>query len=380
MKKWIVVLLVALMTVGMAACGTISDSPVAILWSGEGVVHVPSDLINAMERAMYIENVEYEHYGANGDAAAQLQQAQTALDAGCDALMVEMVDGGSAQTIVDAAKAKNVPVVFFNSQVDASVLDSYEKCALVTTDETSIAKVYAKMVTDAIITEKKGFCSSKVSYVLTEDLDRNEDGKLTYAGEGVEAVIETINATLVEKGLPALEKISNTDLTTAELILTATDVAAKDMLIELQQAGYNADRLKTHYIPVFTAGNAVDYKAYVMETMPVPPFSLDTQNKDEQKKLDEWWSSEEVEAWKATTANLCNLAIVEWTDLNEYLYSTVDVIGAGRMAGTAMEDKDAIATSAAAAMRNLLKGKTAADGIENADGCNIKVPYTTYVG
>ena len=381
MKKWIAVLLVAMMAVGMAACGTVNDSPVAILWSDDGAVHVPSDMVNAMERAMYIQNVKYEHYGANGDQSVQTKQAQTALNAGCAALMVELVDSNAAQEIVDAAKAKNVPVVFFNCNVETTVLNSYEKCVLVATDKETLATKYADMVIEAIVVEKKEFwLFGQSTFVWNEDLDRNEDGKITYIGENVEDMVERINKVLTEKDLPALEKASNTDLTAAELILTATDTEAKDVLFDLQKAGYNADRLKTHCIAVFTAEDTVDYKALVMENMPVPPYSLDTENKEEKKEMDKWWNSEEVEAWKQTTKNLCDVSILEWNDLNEYLYTTSSVIGAGRLAGTAIEDYDTVTISAATAVKNLLQGKAATEGIENAEGRKVNVPYTSYVG
>ena len=59
MKKWIAMLLLAAMMLSLAACGKVNDSPVAILWSGDGEVKVPNSLINSMERAMYIENIRY---------------------------------------------------------------------------------------------------------------------------------------------------------------------------------------------------------------------------------------------------------------------------------------------------------------------------------
>ena len=44
-------------------------------------------------------------------------------------LIVNVVDTGSndaAQNIINLAKAKNVPVIFFNRSVDQSVIESYE--------------------------------------------------------------------------------------------------------------------------------------------------------------------------------------------------------------------------------------------------------------
>ena len=112
MKKLLAIVLSLVMVLGLAACGAINETEVAVLWSGDGIVHVPDSLINALERAMYIENIKYAHYGANGDQAAQTAKAQEALNNNCAGLVVELVDASAAQTIVDLAKAKNVPVVF----------------------------------------------------------------------------------------------------------------------------------------------------------------------------------------------------------------------------------------------------------------------------
>ena len=141
MKKIIAMLLIAVMVMSFAACGSVNDTEVSILWSGDGVVHVPNSLINAMERAMYIDHIEYAHYGANGSQETQTKQANDALNAGCAALVVELVDASAAQTIVDAAKAKNVPVIFMNTPVDEAVVKSYDKCVSVVSDSDSVGDV-----------------------------------------------------------------------------------------------------------------------------------------------------------------------------------------------------------------------------------------------
>lgn len=398
MKKWITMLLLAAMMLSLAACGKVNDSPVAILWSGDGEVKVPNSLINSMERAMYIENIRYDHYGANGNPDTQIQQAKEALEAGCAALMVELVTDvadASAKAIIAAAKAKNVPVVFFNCNVSDDVLADYEKAALVSSDASTQAKVYGKVVFEAIAQQDKllGIIPQE-TYSINEELDRNGDGKISYVPAGVVGdVVAEVNALLKEHNLPELEiPLSVTDIFSqgdfaqklidsgAELILTDRDTTAKQVLLGLQSKGYNADKLKTHCIPLFTVGNTVDYKAHVMQSMPKPPYALDTQDKAEQKAMKKWWRSEEMDQWRRDNANLCDLSGVEWTDLNAYLYTTADVVAAGRLANTILEDYDAISTTAAMVVRNLLTGKPATNGIENAQDRKVLVSYTTYGG
>lgn len=398
MKKWMAMLLLAAMMLSLAACGKVNDSPVAILWSGDGEVKVPNSLINSMERAMYIENIRYHHYGANGNPDTQIRQAREALEAGCAALMVELVTDvadAAAKAIIAAAKAKNVPVVFFNCNVSDDVLAGYEKAALVSSDASTQAKVYGKVVFETIAKQDKllGIIPQE-TYSINEELDRNGDGKISYIPAGaVGDVVAEVNALLKEHNLPELEiAFSVTGLFSqgdfaqklidsgAELILTDRDTTAKQVLLGLQSKGYNADKLKTHCIPLFTVGNTVDYKAHVMQSMPTPPHALDTQDKEEQKAMKKWWRSEEMDQWRRDNANLCDLSGVEWTDLNAYLYTTADVVAAGRLAGTILEDYDAISTTAATVVRNLLTGKPATNGIENAQDRKVLVSYTTYGG
>lgn len=51
---------------------------------------------------------------ASQDAAKQQQQAEAALTQGANVLVLDAVDGKAAQTIVTAAKAKNVPVIAYD--------------------------------------------------------------------------------------------------------------------------------------------------------------------------------------------------------------------------------------------------------------------------
>ena len=82
MKKIISLILVALFALSaitLTAC-SINSTEVSILWSDKGEVLVPDSLINCIERAMYIENISYKHYGANGDHETQLGQAKAAVE------------------------------------------------------------------------------------------------------------------------------------------------------------------------------------------------------------------------------------------------------------------------------------------------------------
>ena len=365
MKKIIAIALIAVLVLSLAACGTINKAEVSILWSGEGTVKVPNSLINAMERAMYSEKISYKHYGANGDQAAQTKQAQDALNAGCAALAVELVDASAAQSIVDAAKAKNVPVVFFNCAVEETIVASYDKCVLVDTNVESLDSTLGELIASTLITEKKGLFAKEVTYSVTKGADRNNDGTITYLAIGDAAkVIEVVNAKLTEAGLSAtvsagdatdatviaglteatvtVEKKEMGILSTAsgaiDLIITNSDAVALEVLTALQERGYNSTKLTTHNIPMFTVGTEADAKDFT-----------NTSNMSEEEK-------------------------------SALIYTVTDIIGAGQITGTATEDYDGIAVAVATVLRNLLKGNDTFKDI-STDIVNgiwaVKVPYTT---
>lgn len=337
MKKIIAIVLLAALALGLAACGTINKTDVAVLWSGADKAQVPNSLINAMDRAMYIENIGYTYYGAQGDAAKQLSQAQQALADGCAALMVELVDAASAQSIVDLAKAKDVPVIFFGCDVDETVAASYDKCVTVNTDKATLAKEYAAMIAEYLKDN-------------AEDLDRNGDGKIScvqlYEGE---LDIDTKDLEV------ELELLDTTEIDPAavEMVLTGDDGEAQKLLVDLQAQDYNTNKLVTHYVALFTVGNEADYKAYVLQGAPT--------------------GEKELKAHYEANKYLVDLTAVAEEDLDAMIYTTVNVIDSGRISGTAMEDYDAIAEAAAEACAGLITGK----GVENAV---IEVSYTSYTG
>lgn len=346
MKKLIAMLLVAVMVMSFAACGTINDTEVSILWSGDGIVHVPNSLINAMERAMYIKNVSYTHYGANGDQSKQTKQANDALNAGCSALVVELVDVATAQEIVDAAKAKNVPVIFMNSNVDETILNSYDKCACVISDEDSVGTVLGDLIVSSV-TKKSLFSKEKIDI---KDLDRNKDGKVSYVAIGdvastvaamsdlpLDAIADITDVsgmgTLVAKdgaGKKDLGQLMTAAGASVELIITANDTSAQEVLKALQDKGFNSNKLTTHCIPVYTVGNEVDAKSF--------------------KNADDY----EADEWKAL------------------IYTTTDLIGGGFIAGAAVTDYDNTAIAVADIVASFISGANTGTPEKF-----VLVPYTT---
>ena len=387
MKRILSLVLVALLTLSVlcfTGCGAVNDSEVSILWSGDGVATNPNSLINSMERAMYIKHVEYKHYGANGDSLKQISQAKEALENGAQILVVELADptGLLASQIVDAAKEKNVPVVFFNSNVSKSVVESYDKCVSIVTDITSVSDVQGELIAEYVKANK-------------DDMDKNKDGKISAIVKGInliaEAAVVKANELLKEEEISV--EIEIKELLEAELILTADDITACSVLAELQEKDYNTDKLKTQFVPIFTVGENVDYKSLVLLTRPAIPENLVIGENDSKKVI----KNKNKEIKKLAELNdhyfnnrfLCELTAVNESDLDEMIYTTINVIDAGRISGTVIEDRDAISLAVATVVSNFAKGNNALADVESkvkdgqipsvvVDGPFVKVRYTSY--
>ena len=361
---------------------------------------------------MYIENIDYVHYGANLDSNKQLEQAKEVLEKGCAVLVVELVSPLFAQEIVNAAKEKNVPVIFFNCLVDNSIIKSYDKCVLVTSDLTTIADVQGTMIADYI---KANF----------NDMDKNEDGKISYTAYGTAvistAAVEKANAllatedyqvksgkkkintsiefydaenvlkTLVPDSAESIQ--ANTIDKNVELILTENDNIAFAVLLALQAKDYNTDKLKTQSIPMFTLDNTVDYKEYVLANRPEIDTDLLIKDTDSEKiikqKNKEIKKIKELQSYYEQNAFLVDLTAVNESDLAEMIYTTINVIDTGRIAGTVIADDDTIAVSVAKIVKNLIKGKDmflkVASKVKDdepakvtVEGRVVKVRYTVY--
>lgn len=359
MKKFIAILLAAVMALAFTACSPINDKEVSILWSSLEDSYL-AKLSNGINRAMYTENIKYTHYDAEGSRETQLEQAQKALDNGCAALAVNLVDINDAQAIIDMAKGKDIPVIVFASEVSEAVIASYEKCYAINTDEASLSYVKGEMIG---------------SYILEnfEAADRNKDGKISYISFGDETeTVSVINDTILkaeadaeekdkkehielvcctaDKAYENPEKANETLLTvfethndennnTVELILTDSDSTALLVYEALRSKEFNHKKLTTHYIPVFTADGYADAKAFA-----------DTDGMKEEEKA-------------------------------EYIYTTTSLIDSGYLSGTVLEDYDSIAGALAVLSRNIIKGTEPFEGIDEksvSSNKSVKVPYRTY--
>lgn len=356
MKKFLAIVLALALVLGLTACGTggasggSSDGEVSVFYYTYGDAYI-SSVRSSMSKLLEEAGVKYQNYDANGNQTTQTEQVTTALAKGSKLLIVNVVDTGSndaAQNIVNMAKEKGVPVVFFNRSVDESVVSSYDKCAFVGTDYEMAGHMQGEMIGKYLVENY-------------DKLDLNGDGKISYVmfkgQEGnMEAIartqygVEDANKVLAAAGKPELEfydpsnsnkylvdqngawssaaaadymntvlaQYSESNKNMVELVIANNDDMAMGAIASLQTAGYNNGTGKT--IPVFGV-DAID--------------------------------------------------------------GAKDAISKGNMIGTIKQDADGMASAITTITQNMLGGKSTFEGIDSANVVGtwrVNIPYTEYTG
>ena len=187
MKKLLAIVLTLVLALGLTACGGkgSSDGEVSVFYYNYGDTYI-SSVRSAMDKLLTDAGLKYQNYDANNSQTTQTEQVTTALAKGSKLLIVNIVDTGSndaAQNIIDQAKAKNVPVIFFNRSVEESVVSSYDKCVFVGTDYEMAGHLQGEMIGNYLV---ENF----------DKVDLNGDGKISYVMfKGQEGNMEAIART-----------------------------------------------------------------------------------------------------------------------------------------------------------------------------------------
>ncbi len=295
------------------------------------------------------KGVKFTNYDANSNQTTQSEQVQTALAKGSSMLVVNLVETGSAdlaQSIVNIAKDKDIPVIFFNRSVDEEVVKSYDKCVFVGTDSDESGHMQGEMIGNYVLEhydEMDLNGDGKISYVLFKGQEGNSEAnaRTKYAVEDCDKILtgagkdklEFYDASNSNKYLvdqdgnwsasaatdymgTILAQYSEANKNMIELVIANNDEMALGAISSLQQAGYNKSGGK--YIPVFG-----------------------------------------IDATDAAKSKLAD----------------------GSMTGTIKQDAEGLADAIVEIAENFASGQEKFDGIDNAnvvDGWKVNVPYEEY--
>ena len=251
----------------------------------------------AMDERLTALGADFNNYDAAGSQPTQTDQVNTALVQSPDLLIVNIVETSSpdaAQGICDAAKTAGIPIIFFNREVDDTVVSSYEKCAFVGTNAPDAGHMQGEMIGDFLLANYDAYDLNKdgtISYVMFKGQEGNAEAeartqyavedantKLTGAGKSELAYYDTAASTkyLVDQngqwsaqaatdymnGILATYTESNNNM--VELVIANNDEMAKGAISALQSVGYNNGE-GTTTIPVFGVDATDDAKALIAE-------------------------------------------------------------------------------------------------------------------
>ena len=354
MKKLMAVILTLAFALGLTACGggsgSSSNGEVSVFYYTYSDTYI-SSVRSAMDKLLTDAGLKYQNYDANGNQTTQTEQVTTALAKGSKLLIVNVVDTGSndaAQNIIDQAKAKGVPVIFFNRSVEESVVTSYDKCVFVGTDYEMAGHMQGEMIGKYLVENY-------------DKLDLNGDGKISYVmfkgQEGnMEAIartqygVEDANKVLKKAGKPELEfyDASNKNKYLVDQNGTWSSAAATDymgtILAQYSEANKNMVELVIANNDEMALGavSALQTAGYNKEgTKAIPVFGVD-----------------------ATDA-------------------AKSAVNSGAMVGTIKQDADGMAKAITTITQNFFADKNALDSIdsENLVGkWRVNIPYATYTG
>ncbi len=264
-----------------------------------------------------------------GDQGTQTDQIDLLIQKGVDVLLVNIVDVGASNTVLEKAKQADIPIIFFNREPESEILKSYDKARFVGTNAADAGIIQGEIIAD---TWKNG------------DFDKNKDGIMQYVmlkGEpdNPEAVLRTEYSikTAEEKGVKTQElglQIANWDTEQAnrtmeawlskygdkiEFAIANNDAMAQGVISALQAAGYNKGD-DSKFIPVVG---------------------------------------------------------VDATD------AAKDLINKGYMTGTVLQDGAAMGKALVDIALNFTEGKEFIEGTDyeyDETGVSVRIPYSPYVG
>ena len=109
--------------------------------------------------------ITVERRGSGGSQITQNQQVDELIKAGCDVICVNLVDRTDPAMIIEAARAADVPVIFFNRELVNQDLYSWDRLYYVGADAYDSGIIEGKIAADAIAADPS--------------MDKNDDGRIS---------------------------------------------------------------------------------------------------------------------------------------------------------------------------------------------------------
>ena len=249
-----------------------------------------SNVRNEMDAKWAEMGITANNQDGQTNAGTQLDQVNTAIANGAQALVVNAVEASADETtqaIVDAAKNANIPVIFFNREVSDDVVNSYELAAFVGTDPKEAGHMQGELIGNYLVENYDAVDlngDGVISYVMFKGQENNPEAeyRTQYAVEDANAILEAAGkpalayydsaaatqylvdpngswsaAAAQDYMTTILSAYSEANGNMVELVIANNDDMGLGAITALQTAGYNqgvdenGEPLSTN-IPVFT--------------------------------------------------------------------------------------------------------------------------------
>lgn len=358
MKKFLAIVLTLMLALSFAACGktddgggsTGDDFKVDVFIYDFADPYITSVRTLMAEKFDAVEGLTAQFHDCANDQSKQNDLIETAISQGTDLLIVNVVTTGSeeaAMNIVNLAKEKDLPVVFFNREVSDDVVNSYpDKCVFVGTDPDEAGYMQGEMIADILLANYEEYDlngDGVISYIMFKgELGNAEaDGRTEYS-------VFQANENLVAAGKPELKYYdpNNTDLYQACNWKAAESQDAMETAL-----GTNP----------FTGDNPIELVIANNDDMALGAISaLNTVG------------------FNTGSGDFIPVVGVDATDAAQA------AIAEGKMTGTIKQDADGMASAVVFLAKNIFESKALLDGTGsyNMDEgvAKIRIPYAKYTG
>ena len=125
-------------------------------------------------------------YNAAGSQALQNEQVEEMLEKDCDVLCVNLVDRTAPSEIIDMAKKKNVPIIFFNRELVDEDLAQWNQLYYVGADAKQSGILQGEMAAEDILSEEPEKPTPEVPLASPEDEEETSEKSQDKAGNAEE--------------------------------------------------------------------------------------------------------------------------------------------------------------------------------------------------
>ena len=125
-------------------------------------------------------------YNAAGSQPLQNEQVEEMLEKDCDVLCVNLVDRTAPSEIIDMAKKKNVPIIFFNRELVAEDLAQWNQLYYVGADAKQSGVLQGEMAAEDILSEEPEKPTPEVPLASPEDEEEASEKSQDKAGNAEE--------------------------------------------------------------------------------------------------------------------------------------------------------------------------------------------------